>query len=299
MKKYILILVLILVSSCDFMANTHKSLLFENDKPTHVLTELLNFLQIKHDGTKIGIVKATQQPQPEGLMRAAGKERWEIENWPIENQKKLQSYLDNLGMRAALVPQKKQYEYAVILGATLPAMRARVAYLKKLWLEQGIRFNQLVFLTGQRPAAPNETKENVLDADNGQLSFKTDWQLKEMPTNETEFARLIMEQSALPKEWQEITTTFVDTPPTVKKDGTTIRPTTPDTIKFWLDSYKPKPGSIIAISGQPHAHYQDATLRTYMPSEFQVETVGSAQSDQTTDAVVLDALARWIYQEAQ
>ncbi len=47
-------------------------------------------------------------------------------------------------------PFYKMYDKALILGATTSRMQTRLDYLKQLW-EDGIRFNELVWLTSDRP----------------------------------------------------------------------------------------------------------------------------------------------------
>lgn len=47
-------------------------------------------------------------------------------------------------------PLLREYDKAFILGATTGKMRTRLQYLKKLW-DKGIRFEEIVWLTGERP----------------------------------------------------------------------------------------------------------------------------------------------------
>ena len=61
----------------------------------------------------------------------------------------------------------------------------------------------------------------------------------------------------------------------------------------------PDPGSILAISDQPHCLYQHEVIKTYVPSTFNVETVGNGAAENTSVALILDALARAIYQKHQ
>jgi hypothetical protein len=81
------------------------------------------------------------------------------------------------------------------------------------------------------------------------------------------------------------------------QNGTLRRPNTQDTIDEWLRSYNPQPGSILALSNQPYIGYQDAVLRKALPKTFDVETVGNACSNNTKSTVIIDSLARWIYNE--
>ena len=268
--------------------------LFKNDKPIPPLTELLKLLSIKNDGTFAQIVAVTQQEQPNGLLRPASKERWEINEITVNDKPRLQELFKQLKLIEQIIPQKKSYKYAVVLGATIHAIRRRLAYLLEMW-HQGVRFETIVFLVGQRKIDPKiETDKDFSNRENGHLEIKTEWKLNASPQTETDIAQMVYEQSVLPDEWRTIPVFFIDTPETI----THHRPTTPDTIIFWL-SKSPKPGSILAISDQPHIHYQDAVLRTYIPTSFTIETMGKKASHTILDAVILDALGRWIYQEYQ
>ncbi len=73
------------------------------------------------------------------------------------------------------------------------------------------------------------------------------------------------------------------------------RPTTGDTIKLWLTELAPQ-GKILAISNQPYVGYQHAVLKSFVPKELLVETVGPKTAVVNSD-IVVDNLARWLYQE--
>lgn len=77
-----------------------------------------------------------------------------------------------------------------------------------------------------------------------------------------------------------------------------LRPTTEDTIKKWLET-NPSSGTCLAISNNPHIGYQHSVLKTYLPDEFKLETVGSSASLELPMAFYLGEMARWMYQERQ
>ena len=158
--------------------------------PTAELSALLAETNVAHDGTLTDIVTKTQQEQPQGWLRARGKERWEVQEVLSERREHILSLFDQLNMVREIGAQKKQYTYAVVFGATIARVRARLAFLAKQW-QQGIRFDYLVMLGGQRPLDPQlESKGHLLDAENGLIAFKKGWQLEgALPKTETEMCK--------------------------------------------------------------------------------------------------------------
>ncbi len=267
----------------------------ETGKPTNELLRLLDETNVKHDGTLAGIIKATQKTQNEGgWLRGQHKERWETEEIFPEKHGKLLDSFDRLYTIQEQVPHCFYYDYVVILGATIQRMRFRVKHLIDLFEKRGIRFGAIVVLVGQRGLDKNlESEEILLDKTNSILPFKHNWRwIGELPTTETEAAKLIFDQSVLPSEWKNISIVFVDTPTPKGKS----RPNTQDSIECWLKT-RPKGGSILAISSQPFINYQDTVLRCWVPEEFCLETVGSAALPEERLTVLLDNMARWLYQE--
>lgn len=262
-------------------------------KHSTVLLDLLEKLNIKHNGTAQNIVEVTQKT----MLRPTGKERWEIEDIFKDKRDLIYEDLKKLGCIEAIYPHKKYYDYALLLGAVVPTMRSRLEFLVKLW-EDGLRFKKLVFLVGNRPLDENlESKEVILNHTNLNLPLNNEWKFSgELPKTESEAAKLIWDQSDLPKEMKETEIIFVDTPMQADEKGSLKRPTTDDTVKLWL-SKNPVPGSCIAISNQPFIKYQHSVLRRLLPSSFYLETVGAKVSEDKSIAVIIDSIARWIYSE--
>lgn len=257
------------------------------------LKNLLQETNIVYDQTFDHMVAATQQEQPTGWLRPRGKERWEIAEIFAEKRTILFKQFDQLGMLAQISPTKKQYDYVLFLGATLSRVRLRLQYLFDLW-ENGVRFKSIVILAGQRPLDQKiEPLSAITNAHNGICTFKEDWTLSAIPTTEIDMIKVVFEQTQLPKEWHNIPLIFINTP--MKQTATGLqRPTTEDTILAWM-TQKPTPGSLLAISSQPHINYQDLVVRNYIPSSFSLETVGPAEQSSTI-AILLDATTRWLYQ---
>lgn len=269
------------------------------------LVALLGLLEILHDGSLADVVEKTQAQ----WLRQAGKERWEVSSRVIKDQDFFLSLLGNLGFIAEVAPEQQQYDYAVLLGATLEAFRNRLHYLITLW-QQGVRFNKVVLLGGQRSLEKDfEGKGALLDRTNAYLPIRSDWQLTgELPTTEMQMMMLVYEQAVMPESMRKVPLVMVDSPMRQRPDGSLARPTTVDTVNDWLQT-KPVPGSCLVISNQPFVQYQHSVVKTPLPGEFFVETVGHAAQvkyhnnpvkGDTVDrynAVYLDTMARWLYQE--
>ena len=266
----------------------------KNYQPTPALLELLSFLDIPHDNTIASIVTATQREQPLGLLRANNKERWELQHlYDTNKQMKMITYCKQLHVIHGIKPTKKHYNYVLIFGATIHSVRFRLAYLIKLWHE-GVRWNSLVILTGQRKLDSRvETERDYCNRNNNVLEIQNSWHLTQIPQTEFDMIKMVLNQSVLPSEWNTIPCIIIDTPMQLKNNGPQ-RPTTEDTIKRWITT-QPIPGSILAISSQPFIGYQDKALHTYIPETFSPETVGPSMYESCTTEVLLDALARWLY----
>lgn len=237
------------------------------------LRALLSELGIEHDGTIETVVAGTQK----SWLRPSGQERWEMAD-PLAHYKgRLLPLFDQLGMVQAMYPAQKQYTYAVILGSLYTNVKNRLVFLIHAW-QQGLRFKKLIFLTGARPLRIDE--QEALQSKISSRSFAT----------ETDMMQAIYETMEMSDDFRKVPLVVVD----AQAQQGARRPTTADTIKAWL-TLQPEPGSIIAISSQPHLGYQQAVLKTFLPKSFSVETVGRAALETTRVSEYLDALARWLY----
>lgn len=259
--------------------------------PSEHLITLLKELTVEHAGSWQSILNATQKE----WLRPPDKECWQTEERFAQMRTPLLKLMRAVGILEKIAPTKKNCTYLLVLGAIMESVRIRLAYAIAL-RNSGVRFNTIVLLGGQRPL--DQTIENsaiVLDRNNPQLPIKKNWQLRgNLPITEIEMMRMIYDQTQLPPGMENINVVFVDTPMQIDAQGNRRRPNTGDTINEWLKT-NPPPGSCIAISDQPHVGYQDAVLRSLLPKEFELETVGPEAAAQETIATLLDALARTIY----
>ena len=282
----------------DILADRSLYVLDSKGNPSLALLDLLYATDIQHDGTLAGIIKATQRTQDKGgWLRTPGKERWEVKEIFPEKRAQLMIIFDKLSVIQEIRPTRIYYDCAIIFGDTVHSIRSSLKYLVELW-KKGVRFGCIVVLVGQRPLDPGlESPKILLDKNNTMLPFKHDWQLTgDLPTTETGAAKLIFAQSRLPAEWDNLSIMFVDTPMQPTKTGKLRRPNTQDSILCWLET-DPKPDSILAISNQPLVHYRDTVFRCSISKAFSLETVGKATCLQERMTVLLDNMARWLYQE--
>ncbi len=262
--------------------------------PSQPLLDLLSELKVKHDGTLKSIVVATQKE----WLREAGKERWEVEEKYPEKKDLLIQFFENFGFVNEINAKQNKYNYALLLGATLSRVRSRLAHLIDQW-GKGVRFKKLIFLSGERPLDPKlENAAFLLDTNNKDLPFKKGWKLKgNLPKTETVMMRLVFQQTEIPKEMNAVEVMFIDTPMKKGENGALRRPTTPDTVIEWLKT-NPTEGTCLVISNQPYVSYQNSVLKTILPPEFKVETIGKQMDEKSKQiSVLFDTLARFLYQE--
>ncbi|MGB1272558.1 MAG: hypothetical protein ACPG5T_10835 [Endozoicomonas sp.] len=249
------------------------------------LDELLQLLDVPHGATLDEMIVASQI-----WRRKPGQERWEVPDLNITRTTRQNAFqlLEKLGMVQEILPTRNQYQYALLLGATVPRMQRRLNELLKLW-QQGIRFEQLVFLVGQRPLQPDIDlpTQFTLRAINNAADVNS------LPATETEGAKMIYSATLLPNDLKRIPVLFVDTPRYWRENGWQ-RPNTRDTLKQWVSS-KPIPGSTLVLSDQPHSHYQKEVVRQELPDGFSVDLAAHQADPDARLVLYLDALALWLH----
>lgn len=222
------------------------------------------------------LIEETQQ----SWLRKPTQERWELSEISPEQRLFVLNWAKQEGMFDAWLPSSKVYDKALILGATTLNMQMRLNYLKQLWI-QGIRFDEIVWLTGDRP-----------------LDSRIDG-LTDRCNTESEAARMLWEEADLPEEMRHLLVVFVEVP--MKVDGLTAkRPNTEDTIIAWL-KISPEPCKLLFVSDQPFCGYQFAVVKAALPKSFLFDLVGKGvdpSSHPAAAAITLDSIARWIYQES-
>lgn len=209
----------------------------------------------------------------------AEKERWQMQGKCEEKRERAIPILRELGCIDSIRAKEKEYDYALVLGSLENTMQKRLDFLYQEW-KRGVRFKQIVLLTGQRELNPD--KENF----------------PPKISTETELFIHLFKNSPLANL---VPFVVIDAPQEKRKDGTYNRPNTASTIRSWLAS-SPKPGKCLAISTQPFVGYQEAVLRFYLPETFTIETVGPATekghgASHCSMGIYLDNFGRWLLYE--
>lgn len=238
------------------------------------LAELATALNIPADADLI----AETQKQ---WLRKPGQERWEMAELSSSQRHFVLNWAKQQGFFEVWKPLYQSYDKALILGATTSCMQMRLDFLKALWNE-GIHFQEIVWLTGDRPL------DDRIDG------------LTDRCKNESEAARILWEETDLPVEMRSKPVTFIAVP--MKQEGSFLkRPNTEDTIVAWLrNSPKPNFCKALFVSNQPFCGYQFAVIKATLPEQYEFDLVGQEvdpMSHPSAAAIILDSIARWIYQE--
>lgn len=262
---------------------------------TDSLSALFDELDIPHTKTFDAMVDASQR-----WRRRSGQERWEMPDIKLNQQQQLRvlAHLAKLGLINELHPISQQFEYALLLGATVPRMEHRLNQLIKLWKE-GVRFNQIIVLAGQRPLAADIDQVEALI--NRIIGEDTQGEARTIarPLTETEAARLLFKVTNMPADMGQVPVVFIDTPKLWQQDHWQ-RPCTRDTLKKWIgtstpETGAPKSGKTLIVSDQPHALYQQEVVRQELPDSFTTEVTAQQAGADTRVAIYLDALALWLH----
>ncbi len=234
------------------------------------------------------MVEATQQ-----WRRKPGQERWEVGDLKLsdEQKKKVMMHLKALGLIYKQKPDKKHFDYALLLGATAPRMKSRFQHLVSLWKE-GVRFDKIIFLSGERPIQDNIDLTEILVSEVIGQEASKDKKQKARPATEKEAARMVYMATEMPDDMRAIPVEFFSTSRTWLVDRWQ-RGNTRDSFKNWANS-NPRPGSALIVSNQPHLLYQQEVIRQELPEGF--TTQGTAQEADPGGQIVmyLDALALWL-----
>lgn len=289
-KSFIVLLMAFVCLLGDCLTKNHAKQVVIVNQQQEVADSVLQILEltgIEYDGSLADIVAQTQQ----SWLRKPDQERWQMEQEVIEHEQSIKHVFDTLGLYTAVEPTYQEYDYVLILGALFSRIKDRLAYVLYLW-NKGVRFKQIVFLGAARPAvaAQGENMQEYLDW------IGRDGLDMQEPQTETDVMKFVYHHMSMPDEVKNLPVTFIDTPMLENSIGVVRRPTTGNTIDWWLKE-DPKPGSCLFVSNQPYVGYQNSVVQTLMPKSFTVETVGTGCDALVKTEIMLDTLARLLYQE--
>lgn len=253
--------------------------------PASALLDVLRITGVDHDGTLMGIRNSTQSTwYQSGKIRAnIGEEHGDLKT-------ALMPLFMKLGLMEEVKAKDREYDNVLLLGATLLAVRKRLAFLMREW-NRGVRFQQIVLLGSGRPLTEKESAESLFDSKNPELPFDEEWAKPPVfPGNEGEMMWMVYDQAASRFPWKnEAEVIFCIHPG---------KANTEETILHWMEVKTPLPGKCLAVSSQPFVGYQELTVRKVLPDSFLVEAIGYGAPPSIPVTVFLDNLAKVIYELA-
>lgn len=249
----------------------HALNLTENGELKPEAKELLSIFEIPHEQPMQEISTLLQQQWLQ-----ANKDCWEMENRFEDKKDQVLPLLQQLNFIDSFEATKENYDYALVLGATARVMQRRLDFLYEQW-QKGVRFKEVVLLTGARDLDPN--------IEIYPEGFKT----------EAELLVYLFDLHPLKKC---VPSTLINAPKQMLENGVLRRPTTASTITSWLAT-KPEAGSCLAISNQPFVGYQEAVLKSLLSHTFEVEAIGPRIMKDYSVAIYLDLFAKWLKYEQE
>lgn len=249
-------------------------------KITNIYDKILAHSKNNRKSINQSLIEITQKE----WLRKSGTERSELTGLHEDKLDLLMPYFIKLDLFSKINPTKDSYDYAIILGSLTEDVIDRIVFLEQCI--KNINIKQLVVLSGMRLLTD---QEKSLLKENYNIDYNLEY--------ETDMILFILQKTNLASSLKLLPLTVVNT----LTDHPEKRPTTNDTIDYWLKKFNPKTGTCLAVSSNPYIGYQESALKSILPKEFAVEVVGDIDKDlklsNTKVALILDSLARWIYQE--
>ena len=123
---------------------------------------------------KIGGVENAQEAQETWIQKG---DRWTFQDRYENKREEILDTLNAMGWFEAKHALKNHYQYGVVLGSLYTSVQKRMHFLLEEW-NRGVRFDTIVFLTGQRPLHP--TKEKAFSGTETTMMLQT-WDNIEKP----------------------------------------------------------------------------------------------------------------------
>jgi hypothetical protein len=164
----------------------------------------------------------------------------------------------------------------------LEEARARLNELILSW-NHGVRFDCLIFLGGCR-----ELRKTSGDCEEWDVPVGTAYE------TERDMLELLWNQTDVPPDMREHLAdrvVFLNTP---HVDG--MRASTKDTYKYWLSTYHPIPGTVLASSGPLIRCYQHLVGLNALGPEFFLDTISRRFSSEAKVCIILDTIAKCLYE---
>jgi hypothetical protein len=247
----------------------------EDGKPTEHFRKLLELSDIYSPSDRLPeIVQKTQNAWIKVIQGKNGKERLDMQDSPdeVKIRDSVESIAREIGLFDARKPSLSHYDYAVCHGAFLDGVQGRVQELVEAWNE-GIRFDSLVFLTGERTLRKEQQDSLSKLMGEEPLPSGTPYE------TEYDMCKLVWEKAKVPEEMRKALIGKVVFVNAKRPDGQE-RPNTKDTITTWLTEYHPQPGTVIAFSYPMVWTYQQVAGATILGKEYPLDTCAKAVTEE-------------------
>lgn len=211
-------------------------------------------------------------------------DRWKREEVRSAYQDIIVKWAEGHSIFSPWKPLLKKYDRAIIFGSNTTEMASRVEYLAQLW-DEGVRFNEVYWITTQRPLDP------LIDT------------YLEEAKHESQAAALIYRDAKLPKEMRALPVTFLSSPVAKAESGLMKKPGTREVVQLLIEqmnkhSTSKAPGCSLFVSSHPFCGYQFAITSALMPDHFDFDFVsGESSLGKTYSNAVLEKVARWLYED--
>jgi hypothetical protein len=212
-------------------------------------------------------------------LRPAGQERWELPHASYQDTR-LRKLLATSPFACERRPVQPYWDNVLLMSAIEPVFVSRLRYLRRLFAD-GMRAGRVFLLGGERRLLPHHEAGAI----------------KALGENSTEIEMLIHHaerQRAKENILRAIAFLPCSTPYQPSADGSLRRPNTLDTVKTWQSTCDDG-GSVLCLTNQPYVLYQTAIICSVLGQDRHIQGSGPAAEHNFKTAIVLDALARWIY----
>ncbi len=264
------------------------ALLFDNSgRATEALRQVLEITATPNDGTARGIRDVTQR-----MWYQAGKLRAEIDEQHGHLLDALMPHFRVLGMvDAVLPPPAGKYEYCLLLGGTIVAVRRRLKFQQDQSRDLNVFCQKIVFLGSNRRLLDHEFI-NLHNSHNPDCPFdpRNAAPADQPLQTEGDMMRMVAQQ-VFGMMFEPRGVSMCVAPDVLGRSAKTF-----DSVFYWHRNVAQKPGSVIAVSSQPFICLQDQVCRSVLGDAFPVTTIGYAANSDTKVSVYLDNLAKWIYE---
>lgn len=317
-KKIIFIFFILFSVNFVFEAQANESLqdareifILPDGSPNPNLAALLDLEGLYDPADRLAeMVKKTQRCWIAVQQGRGEKERVDLVDSPerVRIREKVIAIAKEMGLFQGSKPRHERYRYAVCHGSFLSGVRLHLFQLVNEW-KQGIRFDSLVFLTGERYLRKGAGEEDdfakLLDAKASLLPLKSTWIPPSLDQicyqTEYDMVKLVWEQVQLPLEMAaalEGKVLFVNA-----LKGNAARPSTADTFRFWLQCFHPQPETILAPSYPLLWRYQQLTGLRILGPGFQLDTIAQPVTGEELDkyrhsivTLIFDTVAKCLYE---